>query len=130
MNTGRAEEALTVIRNARRDAVHRAEAALLPEFLRLQARILLSMSAANETRAARLLARSCTIARRQSALSWELRATLDLARIRAQQGDRVEARQLLATIYDRFNEGFATLDLRAASQLLDELDPVASRATG
>jgi predicted ATPase len=127
---GRYEEALAVISNARRDAVHSAEAVLLPELLRLQARILLSISETNEARAVRLLLRSCSIARRQSAPSWELRAALDLARIRARQGDGVEAHQLLATVYDRFSEGFATHDLQAAAQLLGELDPLASRATG
>lgn len=125
---GRPDEAFAVIRNARRDAVRGAESVQLPELLRLQARILLSLSEANETQALRLLIRSCTIARRQSAPSWELRATLDLARIRARQGDPIEAHRLLATAYDRFTEGFATHDLQAAAQLLGELDPLASRA--
>jgi len=35
---------------------------------------------------------------------------------------------LLSSAYDRFTEGFATHDLRAASQLLRELDPLASHA--
>lgn len=125
---GRPAEALAVIRKARREAVHRAEGVLLPELLRQQAQVLLSMSADNEPRAVRLLDRSRTIARRQSALSWELRASLDLARIRARQGDPAEASQLLSSTYDRFTEGFATCDLQAASQLLRELDPLASRA--
>ncbi|MFC4307799.1 ATP-binding protein [Steroidobacter flavus] len=125
---GRSEEALGVIRNARRDAANRAEAVLLPELLRLQARTLLSMSEANEAQAERLLIRSCTIARRQSAPSWELRSALDLARIQARRGHGIEARQRLAPINDKFTEGFATQDLRAAAQLLGELDPLATRA--
>jgi hypothetical protein len=40
----------------------------------------------------------------------------------------VEARQLVATTYNRFTEGFATHDLRAATQLLGELEPHTSRA--
>jgi predicted ATPase/DNA-binding winged helix-turn-helix (wHTH) protein len=125
---GRFDDALAVIHDARRDAAHGGEAMLLPELLRLQARTLLSMSEANETQAERLLIRSCAIARRQSAQSWELRSALDLARVRARRGDSVEARQHLASLYDRFTEGFATHDLRAAAQLLGELDPLASRA--
>lgn len=74
------------------------------------------------------LVRSCRIARRQSALSWELRAVLDLARIRARQGDCEQGRNALSTIYDRFTEGFATRDLQTAAQLVRELDPLASRA--
>jgi hypothetical protein len=125
---GRFEEALTVIRNARRNAVLSAETVLLPELLRLQARVLLSISQANEARAMRLLLRSCRVARHQSAPSWELRTALDLARLRAQQGECEQARPLLAAIYDRFTEGFATHDLQAAAQLLRELDCTSSRA--
>src|SRR5690606_14625846 len=86
-SAGHAERALVIVRNARRDALHTGEAVLLPELLRLQARIILSMSQANEARAARLLVRSCRIARRQSALSWELRSSVDLARLRARRGE-------------------------------------------
>lgn len=125
---GRSEEALAVLRSARRDAVRGAEAVLLPELLRLQARALISMSQANEARAVRLLVRSCRIARVQSALSWELRSTTSLARIRARQGECEPACKLLAAICDRFTQGFATHDLQAAAQLLRELDPLAARA--
>jgi predicted ATPase/DNA-binding winged helix-turn-helix (wHTH) protein len=125
---GRSEEALTIIRSARRDAVRGAEGVLLPELLRLQARILLSLSQANEARAVRLLVRSCRVARSQSAKAWELRTTLDLARLRARQGECEHARPLLATLYDRFAEGFATHDLQAAAQLLRELDSTSSQA--
>jgi hypothetical protein len=78
---GRPEEALPVIRSARRDAARGGEAVLLPELLRVQAQALLAASPANEGRAVRLLRRSCRIARRQSALSWELRSVATLASI-------------------------------------------------
>jgi predicted ATPase len=39
------------------------------------------------------------------------------------QGRHSEARQILAPVYDRFTEGFATSDLRAAKALLDALTP-------
>jgi predicted ATPase len=128
MSAGRPEQALAVVRDARRDAVLRSEAVLLPELLRLQGQALLATSETHEAQAERLLVRACSIAHRQSALAWELRAGLDLARLRARRGNCVEARQLLATTYDRFTEGFATHDLRAATQLLGELEPLTSRA--
>ena len=37
------------------------------------------------------------------------------------QGRSVEAFALLQPVYDRFTEGFATADLKAAKALLDEL---------
>ena len=61
------------------------------------------------------------VARRQSAKSWELRATTSLARLLAAQGHRDEAHTMLADIYNWFTEGFATADLKTAKTLLDEL---------
>jgi predicted ATPase len=55
-----------------------------------------------------------------SAKSWELRATMSLARLLASQGRRDEARAMLAEIYNWFTEGFETADLKDAKALLDE----------
>jgi predicted ATPase len=65
--------------------------------------------------------RAIEIAQQQSAKSWELRATMSLARLLAKQGRRDEARAMLAEIYNWFTEGFDTADLRDARTLLDEL---------
>jgi predicted ATPase/DNA-binding winged helix-turn-helix (wHTH) protein len=64
---------------------------------------------------------SIETAQKQKAKSWELRAAMSLARLYQNQGKEKEARSLLAQIYDRFTEGFDTLDLREAKALLDEL---------
>jgi len=61
------------------------------------------------------------IARQQDAKSWELRATMSLARQLATQGCHDEARAMLADIYNWFTEGFDTADLKDAKALLDEL---------
>ncbi|MFN8640715.1 MAG: zinc ribbon domain-containing protein [Candidatus Binatia bacterium] len=61
------------------------------------------------------------LARTMRARAWELRATISLARLLAEQGQRDAARTQLAAIYDRFTEGLDTVDLREAKQLLDEL---------
>jgi len=60
-------------------------------------------------------------ARRQSALSWELRAVTSLARLLRGQGRSADALALLQPVYDRFTEGFETADLKAAKALLDAL---------
>jgi predicted ATPase len=60
-------------------------------------------------------------ARRQGALSWELRAATSLARLWRDQHRVEEARALLGSVYGRFTEGFATADLRDAKSLLQEL---------
>jgi predicted ATPase len=60
-------------------------------------------------------------AKRQGALGWELRAATTMARFLADQGREQEGRELLATTYDKFTQGFQTADLRAAKRLLSEL---------
>ena len=60
-------------------------------------------------------------ARRQGALSWELRAATSLARLLRDQNRSTEAIALLAPIYNRFTEGFETADLKAAKALIDGL---------
>src|SRR5262249_46527920 len=60
-------------------------------------------------------------ARRQGALSWELRCATDLARLRQTQGRTKDGYQLLKACYDRFTEGFEMTDLSAAKVLLEEL---------
>ena len=62
-----------------------------------------------------------SIAREQEAKLWELRAAVSLARLRGEQGERTEARNLLAPIYCWFTEGFGTPDLKEAKALLDSL---------
>jgi predicted ATPase len=60
-------------------------------------------------------------ARRQGALSWELRTASSLARLWRDQQRVTEARELLGSVYGRFTEGFATADLREARSLLQQL---------
>ncbi len=65
--------------------------------------------------------RALALAREQQAKSWELRATMSMARLWRDQGKRDEARDLLAPVYGWFTEGFDTLDLKEAKALLDAL---------
>jgi predicted ATPase/DNA-binding winged helix-turn-helix (wHTH) protein len=60
-------------------------------------------------------------AHRQGALSWKLRAAMSLARLLRDQGRPADALALLQPVYDRFTEGFDTVDLKAAKDLLGAL---------
>jgi hypothetical protein len=62
-----------------------------------------------------------TVARRQQAKAWELRAAMSLSRLWQRQGKGAEARALLAPIYGWFTEGFDTVDLQEAKALLEAL---------
>jgi predicted ATPase len=67
------------------------------------------------------LAEALAVARRQEALSFELRAATSLARLRAGRGERQRALDLLAPVHARFTEGFDAPDLQDAASLLAEL---------
>ncbi|MBF6034282.1 helix-turn-helix transcriptional regulator [Pseudomonas sp. P155] len=68
-----------------------------------------------------LLQQSLTIARSQGALAWELRSATSLAQLWQRQSRCQEALDLLTPIYQRFNEGYATPDLRKVRLLIDDL---------
>ncbi len=89
------------------------------ELYRLRAELLLTQGEDAEAEAS--LQHAIEVARRQSARSWELRATTSLARLWQQQGKIDEAHWMLAEIYGWFTEGFDTPDLREARALLEEL---------
>lgn len=59
-----------------------------------------------------------TVARRQRAKMFELRATVQLSRLWQRQGKVAEARNMLAAIYGWFTEGFETAGLQEAQTLL------------
>ena len=61
---------------------------------------------------------SLAIARRQQTLSLELRAAVSLARLRRDHTKNVVVRDVVLPIYERFEEGFDTVDLREAQGLL------------
>ncbi len=71
--------------------------------------------------AAATLETALDVARRQEARMLELRATMDVARLRAEQGEPEPGADLLATCLAGFTEGFETRDLREANKLLATL---------
>jgi predicted ATPase len=108
------------------DAIARAERTeelwQLAELLRVKGELLLLQDAAPQAAAAEdAFRQALDLARRQGALSWELRAATSLARLLRDQGRSAKALALLQPVYDRFTEGFETADLKAAKALLDAL---------
>ena len=94
-----------------------------PELLRVDAELLLwhDTEGAAEAAEAKLL-RALEIAREQTALSWELRTVMSLARLWWRQGRTAESRYLLGATYDKFTEGFDTNDLVSARKLMMDLE--------
>jgi predicted ATPase len=91
------------------------------ELLRIKGELVLLENAPDAAAAEDHFRQALDWARRQRALSWELRAATSLARMWRNQDRSQEARELLAPVYDRFTEGFETADLTAAKALLSDL---------
>ncbi len=70
-----------------------------------------------------------TLAGQQSALSFELRAGLELAQLWIDRGQIRRAHDLIEPIYGRFTEGLATPDLVLARRILEQTS-VQARLTG
>ena len=120
--SGRPEEALATIDEAVAHAEQVGEILWLPDLLRARGEILLARRRPDLPAAEGSLLRSIDRARKQSALGWELRAAIPLARVWRELGRSGDARSMLDHIYQRFKEGFGTQDLVAARRLLEELN--------
>jgi class 3 adenylate cyclase/tetratricopeptide (TPR) repeat protein len=91
------------------------------ETSRLKGELLTTKDATNPAPAEQCYREAIDVARKQHAKSWELRATVSLARLLRDTNRRDEARVMLSEIYNWFTEGFDTADLKDAKALLDEL---------
>jgi predicted ATPase len=118
---GQVEEGLSALEEAL-EALPTAEDHFYEaEVYRLNGELLLQQSTAQQGQAEEHLHQALTVARRQQAKSWELRAAMSLSRLWQQQGKRTEAYELLTPVYGWFTEGFDTADLQDARALLETL---------
>ena len=117
--SGRIEEGLSTIAEALEYVNSCGEQRWAAEIYRLKGELLLSQSAANRAEAEACLQKAIRLARRQEAKSLELRAATSLSRLWSSQGKPMEARDVLAPVYNWFGEGLETPDLKDARALLD-----------
>lgn len=82
---------------------------------------MLALSYKNQAEAEESFRQALDIAHSQKAKSLELRAAMSLSRLWQKHGKVIEARQMLAEVYNWFTEGFDTADLKEAKALLGEL---------
>jgi predicted ATPase len=121
IETGRLDDGLSALTEALAAADEQENRFYEAETHRLKGELLLKQNTANPTKAQRSFERAIEVARGQNAKSFELRATMSLARLLRDTGRREEARMMLAGIYNWFTEGFDTADLKDAKALLAEL---------
>jgi predicted ATPase len=116
----RFQEAEATIREAEGLAAVQNEKWCLPEILRIHAFI--AQAQGQHRNAELLLQQSIAVAEEIGALTWQLRASNDLAVLWRAQSRAAEAKRLLKPVFDAFSEGFETHDLVAAAKLLAELE--------
>lgn len=120
--TGELERALSTVREAIGRAERSEEGWCLAELRRKEGELLLLTCASSASGdAERCFRQAVQVARRQGALSWELRAATSLARLYHRQDRPVQARKTLAPVVRQFTEGFRTADLVSANVLLRSL---------
>jgi DNA-binding SARP family transcriptional activator/tetratricopeptide (TPR) repeat protein len=116
---GQIESALETLTQAMNLMEQTGERHWETELHRLHAKLLIITG--DESGAESNLLKAVEVSQKQQAKSWELRASIGLAKLWQKQGKLDEARSLLEPIYNWFTEGFDTADLIEAKALLEEL---------
>src|SRR5262249_35836686 len=118
---GQTDRALSMLDQILADAERSGSVVDEAEILRIKGEAILMRDSSANAEAEACLRKAIEIARGQSAKWWELRATVNVARLLRDTHRPGEARAMLAEIYNWFTEGFDTADLKEAKALLDEL---------
>jgi predicted ATPase len=120
---GEVEEGFTLIEEALQRCERYGDRWCMAEVLRVKGELICRAGAPDRiAQAEECFAQSLDCARRQGAVSWELKTAMSLARLRCDQGQVDQARDLLTSAYMLFSEGFDTADLKATKELLKSMD--------
>lgn len=128
LRCGQIDEAAAIIDRALGLAEQVGETYDRPDLLRVKAEIHLARSPPDARAAEDSLLQALYWASKQSAVGWELRAAVPLARLWEKQGQADRAQDLLGRLVQRFTEGFGTVDVRSATDLLAKLTRTSANA--
>ena len=117
--SGRPADGLSLVEEA--IEIAGSELTLVPEFYLLKGDLLLALPQKNGDRAESWLERAYEAAQELDARMSQLRAAMRLCRLWRDQGDEDRGARVLGAVYETFTEGFATLDLIEARDLLKNL---------
>ena len=117
---GNMQNSLSAISKAKELIAETGEHFWDADVLRIEGELGLLFGASTKEAEASLV-QALEVARKQQAKSFELRAATSLAGLWRGQGNLMDARNLLAPVYNWFTEGFDTRDLTEAKALLEEL---------
>jgi class 3 adenylate cyclase/predicted ATPase len=117
---GEIDEGVNLLEEALQIVERTGERWLAAELYRHKGQLLLRQGQSEA--AEELYRKALSVAQKQEAKLWELRAAMSLARLRRDRGRPAEARDLLGPVYGSFTEGFDTQDLKEAKALLEALN--------
>jgi predicted ATPase len=120
--TGRTADATRVLAEAHELMEQHSDVYWEPELLRLSGRLAAAEGRGAPVEAVTAFERALSLARERGTHLLELRAATDLARLRAAQGQPLEARKVLAPVYDLFTDGADMADVQDARAVLADLD--------
>ena len=92
-----------------------------PEFIRLKAVCKLGGQKPDLTEIEAIFFESLELAEKHKDKLWQLRCANSLAKLMAERQERQKAYDLLFPIYNWYTEGFNTVDLKEANELLAQL---------
>jgi tetratricopeptide (TPR) repeat protein len=121
LRSGQFDDASAVVSQALEVAGRTGECWVNPNLHMLEGDLVLATMQNGAPEAEARFRHAIKVAVDQDARSLILQGTMRLARLLAEQGRRLEARDELAPVYDLFAEGFETPDLKDARALLDTL---------
>jgi class 3 adenylate cyclase/predicted ATPase len=122
LDANRPEGALSIIAQAKTLLEATSERWGEAELYRVEGMVLLALPERRIADGEASLRKAMAIAREHAALSWELRAAVDLGRLLDELGRGAEGKAIVETLYRRFDEGFDSVDLRAARAILGPAD--------
>jgi class 3 adenylate cyclase/predicted ATPase len=125
LDANQPEEGLTIVAEAKALLEVTNERWAAAELYRVEGMLQLALPERRIAEAEACLRKAVAVAREHSALSWELRAAVDLAGLLAELGRAAEGKALVEGVYRRFTEGFDSADLIAARAILTPAASVA-----
>jgi tetratricopeptide (TPR) repeat protein len=115
---GQVNEGMALIEETIQLIEKNGDLVFMPELLRVKGKALRALPQSSLEEVEQCFTDSLEWSRRQGALGWELRTTIDLATFLTEQRRHEGARALLQSVFERFEQGSDTADLTVARKLL------------
>jgi len=118
LDIGHVNEGMTLIDETMQLIEANGDLVFMPELLRIKGKAMRALPQSSLEEVERCFTDSLEWSRRQGALGWELRTTIDLTIFLTEQRRNKGARALLQSVFERFEQGSDTADLTVARKLL------------